>query len=123
MSVLDALFLGVVQGLTEFLPVSSSGHLVLFQHILNTGEHMLAFDIVIHWATLLAVLIYYRGDFAEMIARERELSSGVFPFFLVFRAFYAQNAVSKISFCARNGLCYAGYAAGRRRWSHLPPFS
>lgn len=63
---LFAVLLGVVQGLTEFLPVSSSGHLVMFQQLL--GEEQLgiddhvAFDLVLHMGTLLPVLIMYRND-------------------------------------------------------------
>jgi len=67
MTILKAVILGVVQGLTEFLPVSSSGHLVLFQNLLGMKEPMLAFDIVLHLGTLVAVFIYFRKDFFEMI--------------------------------------------------------
>ncbi len=59
-SALGALILGVIQGLTEFLPVSSSGHLVLFQQwIPVSGDHLL-FDLVLHVGTLIPVLYYYR---------------------------------------------------------------
>ena len=61
----EALILGVVQGLTEFLPVSSSGHLVLMQAWLSDGlklqNHAVAFDLVLHLGTLVPVFIYYRG--------------------------------------------------------------
>lgn len=56
----QALFLGIVQGLTEFLPVSSSGHLVLFQSFLDISTPPLFFDVLVHVGTLLAVLIYFR---------------------------------------------------------------
>lgn len=59
MSILLALFLGLVQGLTEFLPVSSSGHLILAQHLLNMPEDLLLFNILLHIATLLAVMIVF----------------------------------------------------------------
>jgi len=59
-SPLDALVLGVIQGLTEFLPVSSSGHLVLAQALLGLRLNGVAFDVVLHVATLSAVLWVYR---------------------------------------------------------------
>lgn len=63
MSVVQALVLGVVQGLTEFLPVSSSGHLVLANYFLGWGDSLpLAVDIATNTGTLLAVLVYLRQD-------------------------------------------------------------
>ncbi|MBT3217630.1 MAG: undecaprenyl-diphosphate phosphatase [Proteobacteria bacterium] len=59
---LSALFLGVLQGLTEFLPVSSSGHLVLFQQFMDVGEEAILFDLVLHLGTLVPVLWFYRGE-------------------------------------------------------------
>jgi undecaprenyl-diphosphatase len=59
----EAFLLGVIQGFTEFLPVSSSGHLVVFPHIIGSKSeliHSLAFDVFIHGGTLLAVLFYFR---------------------------------------------------------------
>ena len=58
----SCIILGVLQGLTEFLPVSSSGHLVMLQGLLGFKENPVAFDLLLHLATLLAVLIYFRGD-------------------------------------------------------------
>jgi len=64
---LKAIALGVLQGLTEFLPISSSGHLVLAQQLFPSGiEHALAFDVCLHFGTLLAVLVYFRADLIEM---------------------------------------------------------
>jgi undecaprenyl-diphosphatase len=60
MSVIQALILGVVQGLTEFLPVSSSGHLVLAERILGVPAGDLSFEIVLHLATMAAVCLAYR---------------------------------------------------------------
>lgn len=59
---LHALILGIVQGLTEFLPVSSSGHLVIMQHYLGFREPLLLFDVMLHGATLAAIVIYFRHD-------------------------------------------------------------
>lgn len=68
MVLLKALILGVVQGLTEFLPISSSGHLVLFQTLFGMKEPMIAFDIALHAGTLLAVLIYFRKEVLSILS-------------------------------------------------------
>ena len=60
--------LGFVQGVAEFLPISSSGHLTLFQHFFGLGEPDQLFNILLHFATLLAVCVVYRADIAAMIA-------------------------------------------------------
>jgi undecaprenyl-diphosphatase len=62
MTMLDAAILGLVQGLTEFLPVSSSGHLVLFQNFLQTGPESFTVDVFLHFATLFAVIIFFWKD-------------------------------------------------------------
>ncbi len=67
MSLMDAIILGLVQGLTEFLPISSSGHLVIGQHLLNAAGPGLAFDVVLHLGTLVSVLIYFRRDLLELL--------------------------------------------------------
>ena len=68
MDLLQAIVLGAVQGLTEFLPVSSSGHLVLLPEVMGWEQHGLAFDVLLHSATLLAVLAYFRSDIGRMAA-------------------------------------------------------
>ncbi len=61
MTYFDAIIQGIIQGLTEFLPVSSSGHLLISQHILGVQENNLFFDIMLHIGTLFAVLaVYYK---------------------------------------------------------------
>ena len=61
MTFLEAIVLGILQGITEFLPVSSSGHLVLMQHFLGIKESQIFFDVMLHFGTLGAVIIvYYR---------------------------------------------------------------
>lgn len=63
MQILDAIILGLVQGVTEFLPISSSGHLVLVRELISGDTtNMLAFDAVLHLATTLAVIIYFWND-------------------------------------------------------------
>ena len=67
MSILHSIFLGFVQGLTEFLPVSSSGHLVFFQSLLGLKEPLIFFDVMLHLGTLLAVVIYFRKEICEIV--------------------------------------------------------
>jgi len=57
----QAIILGIVQGLTEFLPVSSSAHLILIPWLLGWADQGLAFDVALHLGTLLALLVYYRS--------------------------------------------------------------
>ena len=68
MSILQAAVLGIVQGLTEFLPVSSSGHLVLARQLLNVNNpEMLAFDVYVHFGTLISVCIIFRRDIGQIV--------------------------------------------------------
>ncbi|OQY27409.1 MAG: hypothetical protein B6244_10580 [Candidatus Cloacimonetes bacterium 4572_55] len=73
MSILEAIFLGLVQGLTEFLPISSSGHLVIFGHLIESGKPSLLFDVFVHLGTLIAILIYYRDEVIRLIISMRSL--------------------------------------------------
>jgi undecaprenyl-diphosphatase len=68
MTTLQAILLGLVQGLGEFLPISSSGHLKLLEHFLGlpNSEEMFAFDVALHLATLVALVIYFRADLARV---------------------------------------------------------
>ncbi len=63
-----AVFLGLVQGLTEFIPVSSSGHLVLLPHFLDIETPGIAFDVALHVGTFAAVLLHFRTDLRYMLA-------------------------------------------------------
>jgi undecaprenyl-diphosphatase len=69
MGIFEAVFLGAVQGLTEFLPVSSSGHLVLFQKILGISGPTLFFDTLVHGGTLIAVFIVLWRDIWAILRR------------------------------------------------------
>jgi undecaprenyl-diphosphatase len=68
MDLWHAVLLGIVQGLTEFLPISSSGHLVLVQELIKIPDRVaVSFDIVIHLGTLMAVVIYFYGDLKRLV--------------------------------------------------------
>ena len=68
MELVDAIILGLVQGITEFLPISSSGHLVLAREWLAIeGINALAFDAILHFATTAAVIIYFWSDIWRLI--------------------------------------------------------
>jgi undecaprenyl-diphosphatase len=64
----QAVVLGVVQGLTEFLPISSSGHLILVPHVFGWPDQGLAFDAVVHLGTLAALFGYFRAELIAMAA-------------------------------------------------------
>lgn len=66
MNLFEALVMGLVQGLTEFVPVSSSGHLVVVPWLMGWSEPGLAFDTVVHLGTLVAVLAFFAGDFVAL---------------------------------------------------------
>jgi undecaprenyl-diphosphatase len=72
-ALLEAVVLGIIQGLTEFIPVSSSGHLVLSDHFLGLTVRSLAFDVALHLGTLAAVLVFFR---AELLAIARGFLGG-----------------------------------------------
>ncbi len=67
MELWQAIILGIVQGLTEFLPISSSGHLVIFPWLFGWETGGLAFDASLHLGTLLAVLVYFRADLVQLV--------------------------------------------------------
>ncbi len=73
MTWLQVIVLAIVQGLTEVLPVSSSGHLVLVPSAFGWSDQGLAFDVAVHFGSLLAVCAYFRSDVAAMIRGGRQL--------------------------------------------------
>ncbi|GBU27786.1 UDP pyrophosphate phosphatase [Treponema sp. R8-4-B8] len=76
MNIINAIILGIVQGLTEFLPVSSSGHLVLLQKIFKIQEPSLFFDTMLHVGTLLAVMTVLWKDIFEILKKPIQKLTG-----------------------------------------------
>ncbi|MBL7085280.1 MAG: undecaprenyl-diphosphate phosphatase [Candidatus Omnitrophica bacterium] len=69
MTIIKYIFLGVIQGLTEFLPVSSSAHLVLFQNLLEVRENQLLLDIVLHLGTLASLVVFLFKDIKALLEK------------------------------------------------------
>ena len=79
MSLIKAIILGFIQGVTEFLPISSSGHLSLFQHFLGvSGEGSLLFSVLLHLGTLIAVFIVFYKTIFELILEAISLLKDIF---------------------------------------------
>ena len=79
MNILEALILGTLQGVTEFLPISSSGHLILGQSILGLEvEALKSFDVIVHLGTFVAIIIYFWNDFIGLF-------KGFFSYFGLFK--------------------------------------
>ncbi len=76
LGIVEAIVLGIVQGLGEFLPISSSGHLVALPQLLGWGDHPLQFDIALHLGTLVPLLVYFWRDWVAMALALVGLGSG-----------------------------------------------
>jgi undecaprenyl-diphosphatase len=87
MTLIEAFILGIIQGITEFLPVSSSGHLVLFQSLLGLQnlEHYIFFDLVVHLGTLLAIFYVFWKNILDILRNDRfvivQLFIAILPLF------------------------------------------
>ncbi len=132
MSLWEALALGIVQGLTEFLPVSSSGHLVVGQALLGIELPGVGFEVVAHFATLVSVLIAYRGRVGALVLGSIRLDAAVWRylgvvglanlpaaavFFLlgdVVEAAFETPAAAGVAFLVTGGVLWSARAATRR---------
>ena len=76
MGMTQLIVLAVVQGLAEFLPISSSGHLVLVPVIFNWVDQGLVFDVAVHFGSLVAVCLYFRHDILALLHGVRDIVAG-----------------------------------------------
>jgi undecaprenyl-diphosphatase len=72
MELLKVISLGIIQGLTEYLPVSSSGHLVIFQHLLGLKNDLLTLDVFLHFGTLIPLIIIFWSDIRDILLLKKE---------------------------------------------------
>ena len=79
MTGLQIVVLAIVQGLTEFLPISSSGHLVVIQHFFDLPGSRVAFDLLLHFGTLIAVVIFFRRDIIHIVRELNQFKAGSQP--------------------------------------------
>jgi undecaprenyl-diphosphatase len=82
MNLFEASLLGLIQGLTEFLPVSSSGHLVIFQEMLGLDEPGVTLEVLLHFGTLFSVIIVFRKDFIGLLDFRRNSNERHFLYML-----------------------------------------
>ena len=99
MGIIEAIILGIIQGITEFLPVSSSGHLLLVQRMFGIEDNLLSFTIVVHIGTLIPVLIIYFKRISGLIKKPFQLLTllliiSTLPLVLV--ALFAEDFIDRI---------------------------
>ena len=67
MQILESIILGIIQGLTEFLPISSTGHLYIGRHMFGLDEAGLLLDTMLHTGTLVAIFFFYKKEWLQML--------------------------------------------------------
>jgi len=128
MSYAEAIISGIVQGITEFLPVSSSGHLVILHHYFGFKEPQLLFDIFLHIGTLFAVVVYFWRDIIKLVTIQRRLLLliliGSIPTALIgyyfrdtFESYFANIEIVGIMLLITAIFLFAADWAGNRRFN------
>ena len=90
MTLIEAIVLGVVQGLTEFLPISSSGHLVLTKHLLEIEGSGNEFEVLVHLGTLASILVVFSKDIKILFSDLKTKKNQSYIFFFVLLVFQQQ---------------------------------
>ena len=91
MSIMQAIILGIIQGLTELLPISSSAHLNLFPWLFNWGEMSESFDVALHIGTLIAILVFFfkdwlsliKGGYNQVVKKEKTTEGKIFWYIVI----------------------------------------
>tara|TARA_B100000519_G_scaffold51308_1_gene41788 strand:- start:111 stop:878 length:768 start_codon:yes stop_codon:yes gene_type:complete len=83
MTIIDGIILGIIQGVTEFLPISSSGHLVLAQEFLGIDQPGNKFEILVHMGTLASILVIFFGDIKSILFSIRKNQTQKFIYFII----------------------------------------
>jgi undecaprenyl-diphosphatase len=95
MTTFKAILLGIIQGIAEFLPISSSGHLVLVQNWLNIHPVPFLFDVVVHFSTTLAVIYFFRQQIKNLSKQMLlKLMVGSIPIFII--GFFLESKISDL---------------------------
>ena len=110
MNILKAMLLGIIQGFSEFMPVSSSGNLYFFSNLFNIEAYTLSFDIIVHTASLLALIFVYFRELAGMLRmpvtkKLKLVGAGILPAFVLSVLF--QSKIDGFFIGSKAiGLCY-----------------
>ena len=94
---LEVLVLSIVQGISEFIPVSSSAHLIIFSNIINFSNKSLIFDVGLHLGSLLAIIFYFKKDLLNILNDKKLfnlLLIGSIPLIIVGYIFYLTGAIN-----------------------------
>ncbi len=83
MTIIEAIFLGIIQGLTEFLPVSSSGHLVIVQSVLGVVQPGNEFEVLVHIGTLMSVLVVFKTDILKLLIDMRSKNTQKYILYII----------------------------------------
>lgn len=86
MTIIKAIFLGLIHGITEILPVGSQGHIIIFNKIFNNSKIELCYDIMLHIAILVAIIIAFREDMVNMVMEFADMCKRIFANSLIFIA-------------------------------------
>ncbi len=96
---LEILILSIIQGISEFLPVSSSAHLIIFSDIIDFSNHSIIFDIGLHLGSLIAIVFYFRKELSNILNNKKLLNLlliGSIPLILVGYIFYSTGLINSL---------------------------